>query len=134
VAVLAGQRLDPDLALISGTDRLPPTFPPYQLHVIPELRVPSVDLRLAPELSLVGARSASQSNNLRSTESYRLPPYVMLSASVSAPTLHLRPGYTTSVAVRATDLLESQGDEPGYGGIDYPALGRRVWLTATQEF
>lgn len=134
VAGVTWQRLDDDQALIFGTDRVAPTFPSVQVHLITELRVPSVDVRFAPELSIVGARSASQSNNLRTIEDYTLPAYAMVSASLSAPTLHLARAYATSIAIRGTDLLGTQPNEPGFNGIDYPTLGARVWLNVTQEF
>ena len=137
VAGVVGQRLDPDLALVSGTDRgIAPTFPTIQAHLLAEFRIPSVDVRVAPEVSVVSARSASPveqtcSPSRRLRESGRTPwslPASPRRRSTSGPRT------PTSISMRVTDIFGTQGNEPGFNGIDYPTLGRRAWLNVTQAF
>jgi outer membrane receptor for ferrienterochelin and colicin len=134
VAAVTYQRVDEEQRTLLSIEEIPTSFPVLQVHAVTEFRVPSLDLRMAPEVSVVTARNASQSNRLQNISQYHLPGYAMLSASVSMPTLHLHPDYGTVLSLRATDLLNSAAAEPGFNGIDYPALGRRAWLNITQEF
>lgn len=134
VAGLTRQQLDEEQFALFALDELPPSFPSYQAHVLAEFRIPSPDIRIAPEVSFVGARSASQSNTVQAFGTYELPAYILVSASAAAPNLDLIPGYPTGVSLRVSNLLDAELSEPGFNGIDYPVIGRVGWLTLNQSF
>jgi len=81
----------------------------------------------------VGSRRATDSNILEAGRVYSLPSYVDLGASVGVVQLFLRPGLETNIMLRGTDLLGGHTADPGYGGIDYPRVGREVFLEVRQE-
>lgn len=91
-------------------------------------------LQLGSEARLVGARDASDSNSLERGALYRLPGYADLGASLSVVQLYLVPGHETAISLRGRDLLGRATADPGHGGIDYPRVGREVFLDLRQEF
>jgi outer membrane receptor protein involved in Fe transport len=110
-----------------------PLFPPYQVHLILDALLPWWGLRLSPEVSLVGPRNCSQSNALIAGQAYSIPPYVYTAVSLSTRGRRVFGDRETSLALRVSDLLNVQWTEPGFGGVDFPTLGRTVTFTATQE-
>ncbi len=133
LAQISAQEIDKEFALFTA-DEIPTTYPPLQVHLLAELKEPRNDIRLTPEISYVSKRASSQSNSLQAFGAYDFDPYVFMAVSAAAPEFYIARNYPTRVVVRVTDLLDSQGAEPGFNGIDYPVLGRRGWLTVTQAF
>ena len=133
LAQITKQEVDEAFALF-GTEEIPSTFPPLQVHLLTEFKEPKNDIRLTPEISYVSKRSSTQSNSLQAFGAYTFDAYFYMAISASAPEFYLARNHPTRVAVRVTDLLASQSEEPGFNGIDYPVLGRQGWLTVTQGF
>jgi outer membrane receptor for ferrienterochelin and colicins len=107
------------------------TFPAWQVHTAPSLS--AGPLHVTPELSLIAARPASQSNEVLSGEPYSAPPAATLALSAGLMDLPLLGSQRTSLLLRATDLLDSRPTDPGFGGVDYPGMGRTIWLVLHQE-
>ena len=85
------------------------------------------------EARWVGPRRASDSNIFERGQSYQLPSYLDLSASLSVIELFLIKERDTQISVRGYDLLGRRSTDPGYGGVDYPRVGREIYLELRQE-
>jgi outer membrane receptor for ferrienterochelin and colicins len=108
-------------------------YPAWQVHVVPTVSGTRAGLRLQPEISLIGPRPASQSNTLQAIEPYEMPTAVQTGLSLGWERLPLLRPAPASLSVRVTDLFDSQPADPGFGGVDYPGLGRQAWLTLSVE-
>lgn len=117
---------------VFGPDSYPAPYPHWKATLSPAYTHRGLGLRVEPELLLIGARSASQPNTLEVGSPYELPPSAQLALAVGLPQVYVFGSVPTSVVVRGTDLLDARPTEPGFGGIDYPGIGRTVWLTVRQ--
>lgn len=82
---------------------------------------------------VVGPRNASDSNTLEAGERYVLPTYVTLDAGVRTVNIHWFGQRLTEFSVRAQNLINTQGAEAGFFGIDYPAAPPKVQFEVRQE-
>jgi outer membrane receptor for ferrienterochelin and colicins len=125
-------------AIVNGSlDSHPPASYPNAFGVLgADLAAPELYFRVNAELRMVSARGATQGNvTLNNGQSYTLPSYGMLGATISSAGLHLLGRSTeTRLLVGARNLLDVRFSEPGYGGFDYPILGRVVFLELRQIF
>jgi hypothetical protein len=115
----------------------PPASYPNALGLLgAELAVPELHSNLNAELRWVSARGASQANTtINNGQSYSLPAYSLLNATISVVGLHLLgPGAETRLLIRARNLLDVRFSEPGYAGFDSPSLGRVFALELRQLF
>lgn len=93
-----------------------------------------VPLRVGLETMIVGPRRASGENIVENGGSYELPVYGLLDASISFPQLALFPLGKTTFSIRAKNLLDAEGPDPGFDGVDYPLLPRRIMAEMVQVF
>jgi iron complex outermembrane receptor protein len=118
-------------------DSRPPASYPNAFGVLSaNLAVPELYFRTNAELRMVSARGATQGNvSLNNGQFYTLPSYGMLNATISSTGLHFLGRSTeTRVLVGARNLLGVRFSEPGYGGFDYPILGRVIFMELRQIF
>jgi hypothetical protein len=96
-----------------------PLFPEWQTHLSAIWSTPWWGLKVSPELSYVGERSASQSNALEQGEGYYVPGYfyAALALSTSRKLIGER---DTQMSLRLSNVLFQDYTEPGFGGIDVP--------------
>ncbi len=121
--------------IITGAPELSfPLFPPIQAHLIGTFLLPFANLRLSAEVSLIGARSASQSNALTAGKDYQYEPYVQTAAVLALPPTKLWGDRDTSASFRVENLLGWQYADPGFNGVDVPAQGRTFFLQVSQSF
>jgi outer membrane receptor for ferrienterochelin and colicins len=90
-------------------------------------------LRGGADVAIVGRRRATDDNILEAGTPYYLPRYVTLGASLSTAGLKLIGDHETTFSVTARNLTGSQFAEPGFGGVDYPALGRVIMVRIDQR-
>jgi iron complex outermembrane receptor protein len=119
--------------VISAFELEQPLYPTYQAHCALEWRIPVVEVWVSPEISVVGARTASQSNALETNEAYTLPAYVYTAVAVSSPNLHLLGDRETRLTARLRDVLDDGHADPGFAGLDVPTRGFDAWLMLQQE-
>jgi len=90
----------------------------------------ALHIRFSVMGSYVGSRRASDINILENGDlgEYNLEPYLMLDATLS--TLPFQFGEDGAVVVRlsARNLLDTQGNDPGEAGVDYPLVPRSFTL------
>lgn len=120
---------------IPGAPRvLSPRFPDLQAHLTADWEPGVLGLRVAPELSWIGEREATQSNALIQGSDYKLPAYTYAALAVSTGALKILPGVRpTRVALRVGNALGTKWVEPGFGGVDLPSPGTSAFLTITQS-
>ncbi len=95
--------------------------------------VPGLPLEVGAELSYVSSRRASSDNILENVGAYSLDPYWLLSGSLAVSGEFLMSGKTTRLMLFGRNLLDAGGTDPGFGGIDYPLVGRTLFLQWSQE-
>ena len=132
IADTVNREVRDEIAVYSNINVENPQFPMLQLHLIPEVKLLGGDLHITPELSWVSERPSSLSNASVAGEVYTLPSYAMTSLALALPNVELVEDYPLSLSMRVSNLLNSDVGYPGFGGIDYPDLGRTVWLTIHQ--
>jgi outer membrane receptor for ferrienterochelin and colicins len=96
----------------------------------------SVDLPLHHELPVqlsfqgihVASRAASNASILESGQRFDLPSYLWLNASLVAPRIFFVPGHETTIALRAKNLLDVRGPDPGFFGFELPLTAREVMI------
>jgi outer membrane receptor for ferrienterochelin and colicins len=98
---------------------------------VPLARLP---LQLGLEGSFASARRASDTNILRKGASYTLAPYLLLDATLASVRWQLLWGRETSLMLIARNLLGTHVADPGFAGVDYPLLPRRLMLQLRQQF
>jgi outer membrane receptor for ferrienterochelin and colicins len=132
VARTVARRLGP--AILPGSPEVTGSlFPQLQSHLIADYSLPIWQGHLALEVSYIGPRSSSQSNALNRGEAYKVPGYVYLGASLATGPRKILGNRETSFVLRVSDLANRRWTEPGFGGIDVPAVGRSVLLTVIQQ-
>ncbi len=83
----------------------------------------------------VGERGASTSNIfINSGNSYALPAYQQFDLAATATFIPLGKGHDTRVQFAVRNVLDEHHNEPGFGGIDIPSLGRTFQLGLTQMY
>ena len=93
-----------------------------------------VPLRLTVQSMIVAPRRASDENIVENGGSYDLPAYGMLDASLSFTRIKVFKSGETTFSVRGYNLLDSEGPDPGFAGVDYPLQRRRFMLEVLQTF
>jgi iron complex outermembrane receptor protein len=96
--------------------------------------VPRLPVRVGLEASFASARRASETNILQAGAPYRLPAYLMLDATVASAGWQPLRGRETSIQLVVRNLLDRNVADPGFAGIDYPLLRRRLMLQLRQQF
>ncbi|MEW6983407.1 TonB-dependent receptor plug domain-containing protein [Colwelliaceae bacterium 6471] len=82
----------------------------------------------------VGARRASRLNVLYINQFYELSPYLDSTLTISTNKYEFTDGKETLIKLQVNDLFNTQYVNPGFGGIDFPSLGRQISLSLVQKF
>lgn len=82
----------------------------------------------------VGARRASRLNVLYINQFYQLSPYLDSTLTISTNKYQFLDGKETQIKLQVNDLFNTQYVNPGFGGIDFPSLGRQISLSLVQKF
>jgi outer membrane receptor for ferrienterochelin and colicins len=80
------------------------------------------------ETIVVAPRRAADTSIVEHGSAFSLPAYVMLDAFVTTGDLYLIRGQESRIALRARNLLDSRGPDPGPAGFEYPLTPREVIL------
>ena len=121
--------------VVTGAPELShPLFAPIQAHLVTTWLMPIGGLQLSAELSLIGERSASQSNALAAGQDYKYAPYVYGAAVLALPPTKLWGERETSASLRVANIFAQPLSDPGFNGVDVPSLGRTVFLNVAQTF
>jgi outer membrane receptor protein involved in Fe transport len=96
--------------------------------------IPHLPVRAGVEASFASARRASETNILQAGVPYQLPAYVMLDATLASAGWQVLRGRDTSVQLIVRNVLDRNAADPGFAGVDYPLLRRRVMLQLRQQF
>jgi iron complex outermembrane receptor protein len=111
---------------------LNPLYPWFQLHGIVDYVLPwAGGVQLSAEASLIGPRSASQSNSALRSGMYFLRPYFSGAVSASLHRKFFGPR-TTAINLRVSHILDNHVDS-GFAGVDVPSQGLTASLLVTQS-
>jgi hypothetical protein len=92
-------------------------------------------VNLFTEARYVGWVPASQSNfTANGHELYSIPPAFVADLTFSNADLYLFGDQETSLSFKVSNLFDTLYIQPGYGGIDYPGLGRTFAVRLRQSF
>lgn len=80
------------------------------------------------ETVIVGPSRAADASIIEKGESYTLPPYVLLDATLATGALFLIPRHETRIAIRGKNILGMNGPNPGFSGFEYPLRPTEVYL------
>jgi iron complex outermembrane receptor protein len=92
------------------------------------------DLHLQPNVLLraVGSRKASSNNIQKNQGAYLLPAYALLDVNMRTVGILLA-GRPLDLSLHIQNLLDTRYAEPGFRGVDIPALGRTVFLKVAYQ-
>jgi outer membrane receptor protein involved in Fe transport len=127
-------RILDDVAVYSSLAGIAQPYPMFQVHLLPELRLAGGEVIITPEVSWVSQRPSSRSNAQVAGEQYMLPSYALTSLAIAAPGLRTFGDREMAVSLRVSNVFDSEISVPGFGGIDYPEMGRTIWLSIQQDF
>ncbi len=96
--------------------------------------IKTIPVRLGLRTMIVAPRRASGDNIVAAGGAYELPVYGLLGASLSITDLEIFPAGKTTFSLRAENLLDAKGPDPGFNGVDYPLLSRRIFVELSQVF
>jgi iron complex outermembrane receptor protein len=88
----------------------------------------NLPMSVGVEGMVVAPRRAADTSIVEHGGPFTLPSYCMLDAFVSTGDLYLIRGQETRIALRARNLLEVRGPDPGPSGFEYPLTPREVML------
>jgi outer membrane receptor for ferrienterochelin and colicins len=111
-----------------------PAYPVALGHVGVMSTLRRLYLRLSAEADFVSSRPSSPTNTLENGGEYRLRPYATLGANIQTTGLRLVPRRETILTLSGRNLLGTSISEPGFAGVDYPQLGRKVIFSVRQEW
>jgi outer membrane receptor for ferrienterochelin and colicins len=110
-----------------------PSFPAVQVHFIADYALPWAGLKASAEVSVIGPRSASQSNALANRSVYYLPTYVNTALVLSMPARKLIGDRDSQFSVRVDNVPNLRWADPGFNGVDVPNLGISATLWWVQQ-
>ncbi len=114
----------------------PPLYPNIFGAVGVDLRIPQAHVRADLSVKAVGERGASDANVLdNSHKFYTLAPYSTVDLTVATFGFHpLGDDDETRITVGVRNLLNQSYNEPYFGGIDLPNLGRLFFVELRQLY
>jgi iron complex outermembrane receptor protein len=119
--------------VVNAAEVAQPLYPSIQLHA--QASYESA-VRMHPggyaRFSYVGPRTASDQNAALAGASYQLPAYGVLDLALTARE-EFWEGRASRLGVKVENVLDHRYVNPGFGGLDLPALGRSFLLTFAQE-
>jgi iron complex outermembrane receptor protein len=116
-------------ATLIGTKNV--VYPPWIVRAGVDAALQSaidVPMSVGIEGILVGPRRAADTSIVEHGGDFSLPTYCMLDAFVTTGDLYLIRGQETRIALRARNLLDVRGPDPGPSGFEYPLTAREVIL------
>ena len=122
-----------DVTIYSSLEGIDQPFPTFQLHLLPEFKLAGGELIVTPELSWISARPSSRSNAQVAGDQYMLPSYALSSLAIAAPSVSTFGDRGMGVHLRVSNIFDAEIATPGFGGIDYPDVGRTIWLTVQHD-
>jgi outer membrane receptor protein involved in Fe transport len=127
---------DPNRRATDRGPQIPPALVPAVWGLIGlRATVPQPHLTFDATWRGVGERGASAPNIfLNSGQSYALPAYQQFDLAATATFIPLGKGHDTRVQFAVRNVLDQRHNEPGFGGIDIPSLGRTFQLGLTQMY
>ena len=116
--------------------RQPPELPAYTVYAGTTLRLPEAFMAVDVTARLVGSRGASDSNIiLNNRERYTLPAYATFDLTLTSLDLFLfGEGAETRITANVKNVLDNRFNNPGYGGFDFPSVGRVFFFRLAQAF
>jgi len=118
-------------ALLLGIDNV--IYPRLVFRSGVQARIPRLPIRIGAQVAYIGERRASEANILANGQSYELPSYVQLGATLSTVDLHLWSEHETTFQVVGRNLLGVSGPDPGFSGFDYPLAPTSFFFIMRQE-
>jgi iron complex outermembrane receptor protein len=105
-------------------------YPRMMVHAGLVVQPAGFPLRAAVLGSYIGSRRASNNNILLNAGAYRLPPYVLLGATVATRGFRVLRDQEQEVSfsISGKNLLGATGPTPGFAGVDYPLAPRALFL------
>jgi outer membrane receptor for ferrienterochelin and colicins len=116
-------------ARLVGGDNV--VYPPWIARLGAAVRIPSAPafpLEAAFQGMLVGPRRAADTSIVENGGSFTLPTYALLNLSLSTRELYLIRGHESRIALRARNVLGSDGPDPGFSGFELPLAPRELML------
>ena len=116
--------------------RAPPELPAFTIYGGTTLRLPEIFAAVDVVARVAGARGASPSNIiLNNRERYTLPSYAVLDLNItSLDWLLFSDTAETKLTVSFKNLFDTRYSNPGYGGFDFPSVGRVMFFKLAQAF
>ena len=96
-------------------------------------RIPGLPVRWSTEVIYASSRRASEMNIMEQGGSYRLDGYGLWDAALSSEGFHLVGQKPTFFTLRARNLTNAFGPDPGYAGVDFPLTPRCLSFEVRQE-
>ncbi len=127
---------DPNRRALDRGPQIPPALVPAVWGLVGlRATVPQPHLTFDATWRGVGERGASSNNIfINSGNSYALPAYQQFDLAATATFIPLGKGHDTRVQFAVRNVLDEHHNEPGFGGIDIPSLGRTFQLGLTQMY
>ncbi|HVU53303.1 MAG TPA: TonB-dependent receptor [Polyangia bacterium] len=116
-------------ASLIGTKNV--VYPPWIVRAGLDVALPSaIDLPLAAggEGILVAPRRAADTSIVENGGEFYLPMYCMLDLYVTTRDLYIIRGQESRIALRARNVLDTRGPDPGPSGFEYPLTAREILL------
>lgn len=110
-----------------------PAYPPVVANVGASSVLPRLPLRLSVEGSFVSSRRSSGTNTLELGQRYELPAFVTVGASLRTVGLQLIERRETTFSLTSRNVLDTRAADPGFSGVDYPRLGRSIFVQVVQQ-
>jgi outer membrane receptor for ferrienterochelin and colicins len=106
-------------------------YPPYIFRGGVMIGLPTppwFPLMAGGEGVFVGPRRAADTSQIQNGGPFDLPPYVLVNLSIATRELYLFPGQESRIALRAKNIVQSRGPDPGFSGFEYPLTPREFFL------
>jgi iron complex outermembrane receptor protein len=116
-------------ATLIGTKNV--VYPPWIARGGLDVSLPSpvnVPLAVGGEAIVVAPRRAADTSIVENGGEFYLPAYCMLDVFLTTRDLYLIRGQESRIALRARNLLDSRGPDPGPSGFEYPLTAREILL------
>ena len=106
-------------------------YPPWIVRLGAIVRIPSrpsFPLEFNFQGILVGPRRASVASIVERGSSFNLPTYLWLELALQTRELYLFRGHESRIALRARNVVGSQGPDAGFSGYEIPLAPREIFL------
>ena len=94
----------------------------------------NLNTQFSIEARWLDTRPASYSNVMFANQDYQLDAYTSTNITVATRYWSILEQEQTRMMLRIKDVFDVQGVSPGFGGIEYPSLGRQIEFSLEQRF